>query len=90
MSTPDTPTTAERDARVIAELRQNLERVESTENGAAHGWSLRLTFGEIRALLRAVDERDDLKRRLLGEWEGDIPEPKPAVEVDTANGKRRE
>lgn len=81
MSTPTDPTTAELDARVIRELRQNLERVESLEDGAAHGWSLRLTFGEIRALLRAVDERDDLKRRLLGEWEGDLPEPKPAAPV---------
>lgn len=81
MSTPTDPTTAELDARVIRDLRQNLERVESLENGAAHGWSLRLTFGEIRALLRAVDERDDLKRRLLGEWEGDLPEPKPAAPI---------
>jgi hypothetical protein len=81
MSTPTDPTTAELDARVIRDLRQNLERVESLEDGAAHGWSLRLTFGEIRALLRAVDERDDLKRRLLGEWEGDLPEPKPAAPV---------
>lgn len=63
------------DSEMIAHIRS------ARAQAADDQWSIRLTLGEVDALLRAVDDRDDLKRRLVGEWEGDVPEPMPAVEV---------
>jgi hypothetical protein len=50
---------AAHDAAMIADLRAWRARV-----GAAEGdrWSARFTLGEIDAVLRAIDERDELKR----------------------------
>lgn len=68
------------DAAMIRDIRA--ARGKATSDS----WSLRLTLGELDAFLRAVDERDDLKRRLIGEWEGDVPEPVRVVEVTTHKG----
>lgn len=70
---------ASHDAKVVADLRSN--RALQNAREVDDRWSMRLTFGEIDALLRIADERDDLKRRLIGEWEGDVPEPLPVVDV---------
>lgn len=69
------------DERMIREIRSARTQADDDER-----WSIRLTLCEVDALLRAVDERDDLKRRLIGEWEGDIPEPVRVVEVTTHKG----
>lgn len=73
------PVDRSHDAEIIRDLRA--QRAKLDERETTEAWSLRLTFGEIDALLRAVDDRDDAVRRLVGEWEGDVPEPLPVVEV---------
>lgn len=69
------------DGEMIAQIRSARAQADDDER-----WSIRLTLGEVDALLRAVDARDDALRRLVGEWEGDIPEPRTAVEVATHTG----
>lgn len=63
------------DAEMIRDIRS------ARAQAADDSWSLRLTLGEIDALLRAVDDRDDALRRLVGEWEGEAPDPRPVVTV---------
>ena len=66
----------EREATVIAEIRRTHAQLRNgrvTAEVGASGieWSMRFTVEEVDVLLAIVDERDDLKRRLLEDWEGD-------------------
>lgn len=57
--------------RTHAQLR-NAGKTALGRDITPSGWSMRLTLEEVDVLLAIVDERDDLKRRLLGDWEPDI------------------
>jgi hypothetical protein len=64
VSADETGREAAHDATIIGEVRavrRNLAKL-----------AILMTVEEIDALLRAVDERDDLKRRLLSDWEPDF------------------
>lgn len=54
------------DATIIAELRDIRGRI-----GAK--LSMSVTLEEVDALLRAVDERDELRRQTVGDWEPEFP-----------------
>lgn len=70
---------AEFEAQILAEIRRTHAQLKRTppsstpaQGNGVHGWSMRLTIEEVDLLLAIVDERDDLKRRLLTDWEPDI------------------
>lgn len=74
---------AEFEAQILADLRRTHAQLKKTppsstpaQGNGVHGWSMRLTVEEVDLLLKIVDERDDLKRRLLSDWEPDFPETK--------------
>lgn len=60
------------DETIIGELR-------TTRRGIGQRLSMMVTLEEVDALLRAVDERDELRRQTVGDWEPDFP----PVRVDT-------
>lgn len=69
---------AEFEAQILADLRRTHAQLKKTppsstpaQGNGVHGWSMRLTVEEVDLLLKIVDERDDLKRRLLSDWEPD-------------------
>jgi len=72
---------AEFEAQILADLRRTHAQLKANVGGSngvptnavAAAWSMRLTVEEVDLLLRIVDERDDLKRRLLSDWEPDLP-----------------
>lgn len=63
---------------VIADLRRTHAQLAGNTPSAANAktpreWSMRLTVEEVGALLAIVDERDELRRQTVGDWEPDFP-----------------
>lgn len=60
---------------ILRDLRRTHAQLKAVRKDNAHlpegfsAWSMRLTLEEVDVLLAIVDERDDLKRRLVGDWE---------------------
>lgn len=70
MSDPMNTHDARLDSQMIADIRRARSKADDDER-----WSIRLTLGEVDALLRAVEARDDAIRRLVGDDEPDLPKP---------------
>jgi len=69
----------EHEAAILSDLRRTHAQLKKVGDGTPRPtvpatWSMRLTVEEVDLLLAIVDERDDLKRRLVGDWEGDLSE----------------
>lgn len=56
------------DRQLIDELRSARRRLEG-----ATPLAMKVTLEELDALFRAVDERDELRRQTVGDWEPDFP-----------------
>lgn len=56
------------DRQLIDELRSARGRL-----GTATPLAMKVTLEELDALFRAVDERDELRRQTVGDWEPDFP-----------------
>lgn len=77
-------TAHEHAGQIIADLRRThaqlkVDAADPWPNKAS-AWSMRLTLEEVDVLLAIVDERDDLKRRLLGDWEPDLDD-EPGIRI---------
>lgn len=84
---------AEYEAQILADLRRTHAQLKGAalsstpaQRDGHHGWSMRLTIEEVDLLLGIVDERDDLKRRLLSDWEPDLEPIEPPAEVVVRRG----
>lgn len=69
------------DETVIAELRRCRAGLKVPTPAERPAWTMKLTMEEVDALLRAVDERDDLRREVCG----DPTPPFPPVSVTVAH-----
>lgn len=68
------------EATILEELRRTHAQLVKTPPSSTpagrdghHGWSMRLTVEEVDLLLKIVDERDELRRQLVGDWEPPFP-----------------
>lgn len=77
---PDTATDAELDARMIRDVREY-------RAGTHRFGTIPLELAEVDALLRAVDERDRLRREFI-DMPDETPAPQPAVTVHPTGGER--
>lgn len=78
---------AEFEAQILADLRRTHAQLKAGHTMTTHApaWSMRLTIEEVDLLLAIVDERDELKRRLLTDWEPDLPAGVNAGPATTAS-----
>lgn len=60
------PVSPELDARMLADLREWLARVDANAREARR-WSMRLTIDELDMLLRRVDDLETLKREMCAD-----------------------
>lgn len=64
------------EAQILADLRRThaqLKGAGRVQVDIPSTWSMRLTLEEVDVLLAAVDERDELRRQSVGDWEPDFP-----------------
>lgn len=67
--------TAEREAQILADLRRTHAQLKAgaTMRTVPVEWSMRFTLEEVDVILAAIDERDELRRQTVGDWEPDFP-----------------
>lgn len=82
---------AEFEAQILADLRRTHAQLKAGTEAATHTgdpssapWSMRLTIEEVDLLLAIVDERDELRRQTVGDWEPELPPVRVESVVDTS------
>lgn len=61
------------ESTILAEIRKTHAQLKKASDEGQGGWTMRLTVEEMDTLLAIVDERDELRRQTVGDWEPDFP-----------------